>query len=532
MVARGGAAGTPGADGQAHRMASRCLYYFPAMLAALSVAMVLASPLRGLELGDEGVVALGGWRILAGQVPYRDFFEVVLPLPLLTLAGAYRLLGVTVAAGRAVAVLYSAALAALLLAYSRRLLTRPLFQAAAIAPLVSCGVAAWLLPSHHWLADVFALGALLAFDLAADRGRVAWAAAGGALLALCAMTLQDQGGVLLVSLALWCLLAAPRESRVRLTLAAAAGAGAVFAALAWWLLPRVSAATLLYDWALFPLSRYQRFANNVAGFARTARETAALWRTGIFWREPVAFGLWNAKVLLVAGEVVAAWIVFAVGLVRRRDLGWRFYLMASGACAFLLPTFRCLALVNLEWALPMAGLAAAWGLERWAGRGDGQRRAAGWMAAAVILVFAGAGLARLPGLLSERGPMVMTPAGAVGPLPRSEATDLQGIVDAVAIRLRPGEPLFSTGFMGMLNVLTGHPSPAPFDVFLPPDYTTPSQVSEAISALDRNRAEWIAQPAGFGGGEAWRSYLTRCFEPIYQNARYELWKRKEGRPMG
>jgi hypothetical protein len=504
----------------------------PVILAALSVAMVLASPLRGLELGDEGVVALGGWRILAGQVPYRDFFEVVLPLPLLTLAGAYRLLGVTVAAGRAVAVLYSAALAALLLAYSRRLLARPLFQAAAVAPLVSCGVAAWLLPSHHWLADLFAVGALLAFDLAADRGRAAWAAGGGALAALCAMTLQDQGGLLLVGLALWCLLAAPKESRARMAAAAAAGAGAVFAALAWWLLPRVSAATLLYDWALFPLSRYHRFANNAAGFVRTARETAALWRTGIFWREPVAFGLWNAKVLLVAAEMVAAWIVCAVGLMRRREAGWRFSLLAAGACAFLLPTFRCLALVNLEWALPMAGLAAAWGLERWAGRGDRQRRAAGLTAAVVVFVFAGAGLARLPGLLNAQGPMVMTPAGAVGPLPHSQARELQGIVDAVAARLHPGEPLFATGFMGMLNLLTGHPSPAPFDVFLPPGYTSPSQVSEAISALDRSRDNWIVQPAGFGGGERWRSYLTRRFEPVYQNARFELWKRKEARPNG
>jgi len=509
------------------KVLSLCGAWAPALVAALSLAMVLVAPLRGAELGDEGVVAAGGWRLLMGQVPARDFFALIPPLPFLASAGAYALLGVSVWAGRALAVAYAAALAAVALHLASHIMRRPLFRCAALAPLVSCGVAAWLLPSHHWLADVLALSAVAAL-VAALRGRaLAWSAAAGALAAACALSLQDQGGALLAALACWIAFFAPRADRRRLAAGAACGAAAVAGSAGLWLLPRVPAAALFHDWVLFPLAHYRGLPDNAAGIRGALQEVAALWGAGIVRKEPVAFALWNAKLILLLAVVPAG--VAALVWLWRRERGRRAEaaLVAAACVAFLVPALRRPALLNWEWALPPFALAAAWGLEHWHGVAARRpSRVAAAVAWGIVSVFAGAGLVRIPALVRGDGAMVLSPGGRLGPLAPGRAADLQGLVDAVGTNLAAGETLFCAGFIPMVNVLTLHPNPTPFDVFVPPSYTTPEQVEEAIAALERAGVRWVVQPAGFSGGERWDGYLRAGFRPEWADPGFELWGRR------
>jgi hypothetical protein len=507
-------------------MAARWSWLAPALLAVLSVTMVAVSPLRGVELGDEGLIAMGGWRILQGQVPAKDFFAIIPPLPFLTAAGVYSLFGITVWAGRLLALAYAVALAGLMFALSRRLAPRALHGAAALSTLVSCGVAAWLLPSHHWLADVMALAALLAFDVALDSRPKLWAFAGGAAAAACAVSLQDQGAALILALALWIALRAPRARRGTLARASVVGMAAVIAPLAFWLLPRVAFSTLAYEWIVFPLTRYGKLPANAPGFLGAWREVASLWSAGLFREAPVGFTLWNLKLAFVCLAPLGAAAVLWSLRGRSAQSDARVSLIAAGLFAFYLPVLRRPALVNLEWALPAAALALAHGLDRMEEERREWRRLLSIMTAcAMVVVFAGAGLVRIPGLLRGAGPSVRTPAGVVGPLAPERARQLQQIVEEISESAAPGETVFTAGFASMINLLVQRPNPTPFDVFVPPDYTTPRQVEIAIAALEKSRTRWIVRPEGFSGGERWDRYLSDHFE-LDAPGRYELWRRR------
>ncbi len=507
---------------------SRWWRWAPVAIAVLSVAMVLVAPLRGAELGDEGVVAMGGWRLLMGQVPGRDFFSIIPPMSFLAVAAAYAVLGVSVWAGRVLAVAYAAGLAAAMLHLASRLVRRPLFQCAALAPLVSCGVAAWLLPSHHWLADLLALSAAAAFFAALDSKALQWSILGGALAAACALTLQDQGSALLAALALWIAFEVPRPSRLRMAVGAASGMAALSGAAALWLLPTVPVTTLINDWVFIPLLHYRGVPGNALSMRGALMAVTALWDSAMGIQQPAAFALWNLKLAFTFAAVPTGALALVYLWRLERERRAEVSLWAAACMAFLVPAMRRPAPLNLEWALPPFALAVSWGLERWR-EGPAPRRArwatvAAWL---VLAVFGGAGLVRVPALLRGNGEMVVAPAGRLGPMAPNRARDLQGLVDAVAANVRADEPLFSSGFIPMVNLLTLHPNPAPFDVFVPPSYTPPEQVAQAITALEQQRIRWIVQPSGFSGGIRWDDYIHEGFRPIWADARFELWKRTD-----
>ena len=508
---------------------ARSALQLPALLALLSVLVTAILWRRGLELGDEGVISLGAWRILRGEVPYRDFLEIIPPLPLLAQAALFKLAGVTLAASRALAVLYSGLLAFAAWRLSARLLRGPLLQALPAATLVSCGVASWLLPSHHWLADLLALACALAALRALEGGRGGWAFAAGAAAGTCALTLQDQGALLAAGLLAWMAWAPKRGQRLRASGAALAGVAAAGAPVAVWLLPRVSPAALIYDWIVFPLTRYGALPGNADAFAGAWREVARAWATVTSPARGALLALLTTKAVLVLLVPAAAVAVLSLVLSRlTREERQRAGLLVVLLAAFYLPALRRPGLVNFQWALPAGALALAWALQTLAVRAGGARAAlTRWVPACLILLFVGAGLAVLPPLWSGRQAYVVSRAGTAGPLPEGRARSIQGLLDALEAKTMPGEPVFCAGFLPMVNVLALCPNPAPLNVFVPPGYTTPEQVSAVIAVLEKEQVRWVVRPADFSGGERWDAYLADRFRPAYGDGRYELWKRDE-----
>jgi hypothetical protein len=76
--------------------------YLPHAFALLAVVVAMAHFRTQIDSNDEGIAAMGAWRILRGEVPYRDFFAIETPLSFYLVAPLYALFGVSFTVGRVV----------------------------------------------------------------------------------------------------------------------------------------------------------------------------------------------------------------------------------------------------------------------------------------------------------------------------------------------------------------------------------------------------------------------------------------------
>jgi len=200
--------------------------------------------------GTSGVFFDEAVRVASGQVMYRDFFEFVGPgaphlgaLALLLFGRGAAVLGwMGVALGCALALAVHA-LSSRLLPAGWRLLPPAAFLALVYAP--------YIFGDHKWPALLLAFAGLLKLSSARSAGEGGWA---GLLLGASTLFTQDLGlGVCAGALVF---LVARGGSR-RLALAVAGGAAVLplmaLAFFAW----KAGPATLLYDWIVFPLTRYR-----------------------------------------------------------------------------------------------------------------------------------------------------------------------------------------------------------------------------------------------------------------------------------
>jgi hypothetical protein len=178
----------------------------PLFVAGLSFAYLFTFPLA-IGGADESHLLYGARRILAGEVIYRDFFEIITPLAFYLFAAIYRIAGTTLAAARVGMAILNAAGCALLFHLARRI--SGLAEATLATLIFACVcLPTWPYASAHWISTV--LGLLVAtMTLACTGGwasRVRPLAAG--IVAGIAVCVQQQRGVLLAAwlpLALWLL---------------------------------------------------------------------------------------------------------------------------------------------------------------------------------------------------------------------------------------------------------------------------------------------------------------------------------------
>jgi len=506
------------------------LRWLPPSVAGFAILVSLSAILFGLVLNDEGVTAMGGWRVAQGEIPYRDFFSVITPLSFYFSALALKLGGVSVLSERAAGALLGILLVVLTARLSRRYIGHPLYAALPPAILCASGVGLWPFPSHHWLAAVLSLGALLCVERGLSGELLRWSGAAGALAALAAWSLQDQGAYLWVGAALFLLPALGRERAPKAALGwLAGGAAASLPFLA--LLMKAPAGTVWYDLVGYNLGTYGEA--NAGGWLESLQAIYQGWTVGGFSQAPFNMGnvLFTQIVTVLIPHLAIPLVI--VGWWRRWDTGPRCALLAAGCFAFVLTAFHRWAGLNLQWAQAVPAVVAAWGLSAWHARAVGRRDR--WIpaaiACAVLVSFLVYGVQRMRAALDpEQLVKVTASAGSLYTNNPFEARFVQETLDQIERRIAPGTPFLTTG-LPFLNFWTKRPSPVPYDWFMPPGLTTPAQTEEVIRILDTQKVEWIVATRPFEvTDQPFTRYLKSRYSRTWENPACGLWHRNPEGP--
>jgi hypothetical protein len=213
--------------------------------------------------GSSGVFFDEAWRIVNGEVMYRDFFEFVGPVRAHLDALALLLGGPRITALGWSGVALGTALAVLAHALAARV-APPRWRLLAPAAMVALVYAPYTFGDHKWPALLFAAAGLLVLWRAqGGRGH----ATAGALLGTAVLCTQDLGAGALAG----ALGAVAWRRGAAAALAVLAGAAAPPLAAFAYFAARAGAAVVLYDWIVFPLTRYREINPFRLGIDLTGR---------------------------------------------------------------------------------------------------------------------------------------------------------------------------------------------------------------------------------------------------------------------
>jgi hypothetical protein len=150
--------------------------------------------------GDEAISVLNAARVLQGELPARDFVEVIGPGEFYWLAAFFKLFGTTIGTARAELLLTGVAISVLTSHLARHAGAGALFSSVLVT---SVSIPLFAINSYHWDSDLFALLAFAALLEWQKSLRFRLLFVSGAFAAACTLIMQQKGlllcGALLLS---------------------------------------------------------------------------------------------------------------------------------------------------------------------------------------------------------------------------------------------------------------------------------------------------------------------------------------------
>jgi 4-amino-4-deoxy-L-arabinose transferase-like glycosyltransferase len=411
-----------------------------------------------LGTSDEGIYLDAAQRILRGQKPYVDFFGYMTPGSFWMQALAFRVLGVTLAAGRVLVILYVALECALVYCLVERFASRGTAIVTALLFLAfETADPAMLTAQHRWDSGAFALASIA---LCLSERKLAQIAA-GALMAWAALATPSVALIAIVTV-LWL----RKRSGWYLLGIAIAGTAAVIAL---WIDGTLAAFLAQLAW----LSRNYS-AVNFMPYGSIIGGWSALFEGATAWELPVriciVLCLALPAILPVVGVAAGAFYWF-----RHRDSGLPY--LALCILALVISTHPRSDIAHLAYVAALSYAAAGILAYRWLAP-----RPRAWLAASIgvwAAVFAWQGQAA--GKLTT----LQTPVGAV----RASAWEAPDIA-ALLSRVGAKPSLFVYPYKPLLYFLTQAQNPTRYS-YLSPGMMTSEDARLALSELQARPPAWV-----------------------------------------
>jgi hypothetical protein len=471
-----------------------------------------------MSWSDQMLFATNGTRILAGQLPYRDYFQFLTPGTDLIYSLLFRWFGVELWIPNLTMVCLATVAVWLMMLAARRVL-RGMALALPALFLIGFGLAGSLDAAHHWFSTIAAVIAMLVLMRGVEPRHIACA---GALCAVAASFTQTKGALITIGFMiylLWRSIDRKDPARIfcfRASLLASA-AMCTFLAINLRFILSVGWMKWVQSVIVFPL-RYYPTIPGQTGFS--------------LWSQLRGHGILNCiSICFIYGIVIAVYPIFLLVLVRKRRIErtepWdqllllavtglsMFLAVAPGMTPLRVSSVSLPALVLLAWLLSRAG---------------GPILLAGQALAVLslaIAIYLSVQMQRMP------WNYLTLPAGRTA-IPDRARYDLYRWATE---HTHPGEVCFGVSYIYLPLWLH---SPAPIDSPGPWGYYRPEQIAATIAALDANKVPVLILNNYSDDQSIWsykaeslrsfRIYLDSHYRHVktYDNAlRNEVWERKD-----
>ena len=445
---------------------------------------------------DEGIVLQGAERILAGQIPYRDFFSFYTPGSYYLLAGLFRVFGDSFAVARISLALVGAICSVLTYVLARRVCPRGIALFAAILA-TTAGAAFRFLVLHNPYSTFGCCLCLYAALRFLETKRAGWSFAVGSFASLTFLIEQSKGAGLVLGLALGIVILRVADRRFPLrTAALIASALGLFwpLAITFAYFGAHHAINLMVQSWLWPLHHYTQ-ANHVPyGYQNWSDQS----RDAIFHQGPVL--LRAIKILIVLPNLFLPVLpLIAVGLlgywivrIRRESCSSSeaaYYVMMCSVLSCLLVSIVIVRadILHFMYLAPLWYVVLAWIL---GARGVRSELLNAIRVPLIASTAASFGLLSMAVLFAATGARnhVETRKGMI-----ATGTTETGI-DYIQSHVAPKGQLTIYPYLPLYNYLTDTRSPSRFDYFQP-GMNTPEQAQSIISSLVTSKAPVLFEPA-------------------------------------
>jgi len=433
---------------------------------------------------DEGIVLRGAERIIAGEVPYRDFFSFYTPGSFYLVAFLFRVFGDSFAVARTSLAFAGAIGSVVTYLLARRVCPRAIALFAALLATIA-GAAFRFLVLHNAYSTLLCCVTLYAAVRFLETQKTVWAFWVGSLASLTFLLEQSKGAGLCAGLALGFIILrtfdrASAFGKPGLLAVASGFAWPLVATFAYFALQH-SLKVMVQSW-LWPLHNYTH-ANRVPyGFQNWSDHS----RDVIFHTGP--WGIRAVKILVVSPGLlvpvlpliaIALLVYWNVQLWRRSESSAesRYYVLV---CSVLLGLLMSVVVVRADvlhfmYLAPLWYVVLAWIMGSQPIRSLALAAVRPFLIAYVVAAF---GLLGMAVLFSTTGAhnRIETRRGVI------TSGEKDTVIDYVQAHLAPRQELLVYPYLPLYNYLTGTRSPSRYDYFQP-GMNTREQANEIITSL-------------------------------------------------
>lgn len=496
--------------------------YLVVLVFCLSIILLFFSFYFRPELGDEGILAMDGWRILRGEIPQKDFFQFIPPLSSYVQSTFFKLFGPSIFAIRLLGFVYGIILMVLTFLLYRKFIKSLMIISTALSFIVPFGVSTWLFGSHHWLVDILQIGGGIALYYACEKQSQLFAVVSGLFFGCATFTLQDQGGYLVIGLVIATFIVSKNKKKFFLN--SAISAVVTFSLFSFPLILTTSFKDIFNDWVIFPFFHYKK--GNQFSFINYLNQINGSWSLEAIRVSPL-YAISSA----ISSTFQCFTPVLSLGsllilFVKRYLEETKFVFVSIISISFLLGAFHRLAMTNLAWAFvslfPFYIL-----LDKLIEKKSKKLEVFIYFFVYLFLIsnLVFSIFRSIHCIETGDSFAVYCGVGKYRFFDPYKSKNLKEFVEVIEGKVPKNEPMFCVGYIPLINFITGHPNPTKFNFVLRGGYNSKEQLVSWLNSLEEKKVEW-----GIGEKEVINEnnikLLLPAYEIYYQNVRYVLLKRK------